>query len=576
MSLCFALPSVSRWLSKTRTHLLVTRFASRRRRALLLTLLNVWRCVLYHVKKVAAMTADSGRRRRRGLLRRALRAISSRAKRSKGVFRFTLRRYVRRMLTVFSAWKVHSRGVERQRLLLKAASRSHARSAERRALGRLSRLAAERGKAMRRASLAEKHIRRRRFEAFKREVAARKSAAARKRERREKVAHHLLTFVVRRKILPAWRLYAGRSAGVRNFARYFTLSHYWREWGRFANGERKGRAARMARRVRWSQDRVRRAFDGWTAFFGRSARLKECESYLSEKLEKASKRWALTAWRKRLLRARNCRKASAIVSSRRGRKLALGACTVWRSGAVHRRFARTSALLSVWRAFCGGAAGRRRSRENKERADRWLYAKSVGGGFKKLKQSGRLKGYLRACGEVADGCFFKNAKGRGLRTLRERAEKRKRDGVMFNRGAKRRAFRILKKGVEEGKSASKRKLLGSCFEEWRDTATREALKREGKLDVLRGAFDATATRLVWAKWIHAVAGRRRALKAWWIKWLVWVNERERERERACGMADRVDEVILKSKWRAWKALTTLASFEKNKGARKSTKLILRR
>ena len=58
--------------------------------------------------------------------------------------------------------------------------------------------------------------------------------------------------------------------------------------------------------------------------------------------------------------------------------------------------------------------------------------------------------------------------------------------------------------------------------------------------------------------------------------MVWLNGKELMREFTCAMADKIDDIVVKSKFNLWKNCMTLALFKRNKGKRISSRIVLRK
>ncbi|GMI19223.1 hypothetical protein TeGR_g14530 [Tetraparma gracilis] len=564
-----AAPYLAAWVSRARLALRARSFRARRSHRLLLTVLNLWRCVLYHLKRAAAMGAANRKRRARRRLRAILRALRRHAERNKRVYRFALLRYSRIARLHFGAWKKHTEERERHRRLAVAGDRAHATAVLRRSVGKMRALARSRVANRDRRARAASQFKRSTFRSFAR-------AVQEARRGKEMVGRHLLFYVVGKKVLPAWRGYADRSIATRKYARYFTLSYFFTKWDQFVDDEGTRRATALAKQVLWDHERVFVAFNAWTAAYRRGKRLFQCERYLSANRERKMKTEALRAWAELEMRRKNCRDAGVLVERLQERKLLLGATTIWRAGMVHRRAERMSALLLVWRTFCDGSKNAARSRENKELADRYRYATMLKSGVKALHGHAHTASYLRACHKVAEATFFKTGVERGLRQWRRFSQASRLLSDRSHHAQERRAFRVLKKNLGDARLAATRELLVRVVTSWKETTTKGELVREGKLAKLRGVFGERAEKHILKAWRGVVLERRAETKHWWVLWLVYLNSKSQEGERRERAAEEVGGIILRSKWKVWRDKMVLANYDRSRATRVSSKLKLRK
>ena len=238
--------------------------------------------------------------------------------------------------------------------------------------------------------------------------------AVRQRRHDDLIQRHLSHFIVKKRVLPAWKRYASVSQSVERMSVAFTLRFYIDRWTDFVDCEIRERAESKAAFFLEQQQCKAKHFTVWFTIYKKSARLRLSEDFVRDTVIFNAKRRTLGIWNLEATLRRNAKINYSTLKNRRESNILKSCMAVWRSSAVFCRLQRMSALVSsfsillvvvlaafpralahtrstlpptkhsqikIWQRFVSGVELSRRSNENNELADRFQYVHNAKKGF---------------------------------------------------------------------------------------------------------------------------------------------------------------------------------------------------
>jgi hypothetical protein len=384
---------------------------------------------------------------------------------------------------------------------------------------------------------------------------------------------HLLHFVIKCKLLPAWKRFVQKSKDVKKYAKYFTLGYYFNGWCKHLNHARNVRARMLANKIFREYSIAKAAWLAWVGWWRREERLRDSEVYLQRLVEKRFIHKIFRLFTHYIKHVSSERRAADIVRRNCEMKLIRGATVVWRVQATHFRSTRLHALYTVWAAFVAGAQALSRKRENYELAERFFVVWGMRRGVATLREHARMRDYRRVCENVCGDLGYKNVCGRCLKVWKKWCSIRltlrnKMEGFMLKRGMK-----AFKESVRRGRIAADWELVKRVWGDFTATAKQNRLLREVKLEKFSAKYGLNVERFIFEKLRSAVVARRHSLKEWFVLWLRFVNSRQQLAEQQAVIASKIDAIRLRAKWNVWRSRMVLVNYASSKNKRMSTTMV---
>ncbi|GMH56879.1 hypothetical protein TrST_g14084 [Triparma strigata] len=545
-----------RWLKATTLKYNLRAFDYNRTVRLMLKVINFWRYYIIRVKTLQKLTRRSTRARNLELKYFCLSRWYHGVMNAKVALSFRFKSLTRLVHKIFDAWKFKAANFRQFKLLMAYAERQSLKLNKRKFLSKLVENANKKKRIKVIAYRSNIYFGQKMFDRFKYAVEV-------SIWHRVQLEYHLREYTIKMKILPAWRRFVKIGKEVRKRGLEFNLFYYMEKWVQFVQAQMEERAEKLAEEM-WARRKLSFwAFEEWARESKRRKRLKETERFLKRQTKRAKIARVIQQWNTKTNKMINARNAFSKVKRNRQMKILRGCVIVWRSSAFFKRAKRLKELNSTWSRFSAGLDLSRRSRENKNLADRLVYVKGLKGGLDRLYNNWKVSLYLKACASAADGACYKIRGQRAFKMLR----------LWVKRGNAKRdqqqqielslSFRRLRSSLKGARQARLLGVLSAHLKAWHRYVHDTNLIRSGKVDILMSSFDLMKLRRCFDRIGSLIRSKRAFIKSFWISWIKYCVSAKSKKEEFKKVVEKLDVIKQRSCLRSWSNSTKLKVHKKS-------------